>query len=84
MEKEIKITTLLDIVDKVPEESLDNFLADLKIFVLEAKKNKKKFLKFLSEDTYKKCIKEEMMWIDDGNVGLKGTRVILDLHCNKR
>lgn len=68
MSKEIKIETLLDIVDKVPEKSLDNFLADLKIFVLEAKKDKKKFLEILSEKTYNECIKQEMIRTDDGEV----------------
>lgn len=79
MSKEIKIETLLDIVEKVPEKSLDNFLADLKIFVLEAKNDKKKFLEVMSEEMYNECIKEEMIRIDDGDVWLKNTRVVLDI-----
>lgn len=77
--KEIQIETLLDIVDKVPEESLDNFLTDLKIFVLEAKKSKERFLKIMPKEVYESCIKEEMIWIDDGETGVKWTRVVFEI-----
>lgn len=75
----IEINTLKDIIDKVPEESLDSFLKDLKLFIETAKQTKKNFTKILSEEYYDKYVQNIMYWTDDGEVGLKWVNITFNI-----
>ena len=75
----IEINTLKDIIDKVPEESLDSFLKDLKLFIETAKQTKKNFTKILSEEYYDKYVKNIMYWTDDWEVGLKWVNITFNI-----
>jgi hypothetical protein len=72
--KEYRIKTVEDIVKKVPTDKLDNFLKDLKNFVIVRKAvvdvNK----------LFKTEIKTEkgMLWIDDGKHDMKFNCTITD------
>ena len=75
----IEINTLKDIIDKVPEESLDSFLKDLKLFIETAKQTKKNFTKILSEEYYDKYVQNIMYWTDDWEVGLKWVNITFNI-----
>lgn len=75
----IEINTLKDIIDKVPEESLDNFLKDLKLFIEAAKQTKKNFTKILSEEYYDKYVQNIMYWTNDWEVGLKWVNITFNI-----
>lgn len=75
----IEINTLKDIIDKVPEESLDSFLKDLKLFIEAAKQTKKNFTKILSEEYYDKYVQNIMYWTDDWEVGLKWVNITFNI-----
>ena len=69
MDKIIEIKTLKDIIDKVPAQTLDYFLEDLKQWVLlhqgieEAKKAKE------VSDNIEIKTSETMHWIDNSDTG---------------
>jgi hypothetical protein len=62
-DEEINIETLSDIVDKVPLESLDCFMTDLKAWVNMAKTAKDVNNLF---DFYVLSVPKSIRWIDDG------------------
>ena len=76
----IKIKTLKDIIDKVPTETLEYFLEDLRDWIIlhkaleEAKKNEK-VNNIMSIKT-----SEIMKWIDDSDTGKHNNEIIIKLN----
>ena len=76
----IKIKTLKDIIDKVPTETLEYFLEDLKDWIIlhkaleEAKKNEK-VNNIMSIKT-----SEIMKWIDDSDTGKHNNEIIIKIN----
>ena len=64
----MEINTIQDIIDKIPEESLDLFLEDLKLYILSTKKTLKLIKKIVPENFIER-IENKMIRIDDGKTG---------------
>ena len=70
MKKEIKIESIQDIIDKVPEDRLNYFLKDLESY-LKFSYSQKEFIDLLP----KWAIEKYMIWIDDGKNDFKWVNI---------